>query len=236
MSLESEARRQLEAQRRTAQEQEESRQKAIRAYNLELAQAKSEAITKFKSLNPERLLEEVKRTWRTGRIVRFTDPLYKDKEVGGDKIYDIDGVMLYQRGNPNHTNYREKGYYAQHEDHQPLTSSGKWIAGNIVDTYTYPVDVARISLVLRQVVMNMYYEVVTEDLSGNYYYVKTRSGDGGLFSSDTYEHINQGHTLSNLSRTPESFDIHNVTYGDIRAFFVSTTASRMAGAGNLKIR
>ncbi len=233
MSLESEARKQLEAQRRAAQEQERQRlaqQQAAEAKRrtdkLNEEQGRAQALSKFRGLNPERFLEEVRHAWGVGRIVRFSDPLYKVFDVYGAPTA-IDGVMLYQRGNAQHSRKSEKGEYPYHssDGFHPAGRSSVWKPASTVDTDTYPVDIARIYVSIGN--------VVVEDKYGSYQSQKL-SIHKGLFSTERSE--SSRYFMSSHPYSTVRFDIDSVRPEDIRSFFVETTARRMGGEGNIRIR
>lgn len=247
MSLESDARARLEAQRRLAQQQEAQRTANLAARENEnqrlrsqWEQALADAIGNFRALKPKEILEEVKHAWRTGRIVNCPDTLYEEVEPA----QHWDGVMLYQKGSSSHTHSRDskKGYYEQPggwgENNRPSdgigNGRGPWIPAYSVDidTSTAPVDVARIYLVHGQ----GGFQILAEDRSGSYTTTKTKKvTETGWFSSETEESSRSGYYVPLLSNSPGRFDIRSARFEDIRNFFVETTSWRMGGAGNIKI-
>lgn len=237
MSLESEARRLLEAQKRAAhvvenkkeanRQAEEARKKAL---ELESQQAKSRALSKFRSLSPERLLNEVRSAWRTGGIVRFNDPLYK--RFSGDH-YGEDGLMLFQKGGKKHKHDQDSrpSYYTSTVEggESYIMHVGRHRVEGYktdVDTDYYPVDVAVIHL--------GYGSVKLMDRSGRYSIKRTRHRSDSLFAK-TNETVNEEYMIGDIM-PPVSFDINTVTSQDIHSFFVKTTALRMEGIGHIRIR
>lgn len=208
-----------------------------RVLGMQQAQSNSEALARFKALRPEEVLKDLRRAWGVGRVMDSSDAS-ENAPLG--YYLSIGGMVLYQRGNRKDSTSSHGGGYAAargFDDHIIEGGRGEWIRPSTVKTEMYPIDIAGIYLVMDDhPYPNTNFKVEVVDTTGTFTRWETTTKTG-FFSSENK--VDTKYTPTSLSNRPRSytrFDLARVTQEDICAFFVETTAARMAGKGNIRIR
>lgn len=252
MGIIEEARAQMEAARRAeAQKQETARREqqirelaAQQRQQASLRQQElnnSQAISKFRALNPESFLRRLRdEAWHCGEILRDPSNRFYSEVL---KRKRLDGVVLLYQSNTISSHNTSKGYdrgttqqdlYAGGSDTYPGPSEVRKGRGSFTtETFEYPLDAAAIYLDINEYShASNKLAVEVAEYEGRLTVRKRKWGSfGGFFDSnpEMSDHIDTYY----FER--KSFPIDEVKPQDILSFFVKTTAMRMQGRGHLKI-